>query len=216
MKHPELLHPSMRALCEEYKDIFKEVIGLPPKRTHDHQIPLVPGAEPVNLRPYRYPWEQKNIIERMIEEMLSIGIIRNNRSPYASPLVLVKKVDGTWRLCVDYRSLNQRTIKDKYPIPLIDELLDGLNGATIFTKLDLRSVYHQIRMKEKDIHKTAFKTHMGHYEYLVMPSGLSNAPATFQALMNELFKAYLRRFLLIFFDDILIYSDNVQRPYPSY
>jgi len=113
----------MRALCEEYKDIFKEIIRLPPERTHDHQIPLVPGAGQVNLRPYRHPWEQKNVIEKMVEEMLSTGILRNSKSPYASPIVLVKKVDGTWRMCVDYRSLNERTIKDKYPIPLIDELM---------------------------------------------------------------------------------------------
>ena len=130
----------LQALCEEYAMIFEEVIGLPPKRSHDHQISVVPGTEPINLRPYRHPWEQKNIIEKMVDEMLETGIIRNSRSHYASPVVLVKKADGTWRLCVDYRALNQKTVKDKYPIPLIDELLDELYGAHIFSKLDLRMV----------------------------------------------------------------------------
>ena len=116
-----VLHPELKAICEEFSDIIKGVPGLPPKRTHDHHIHFLTGSEPINLIPHRHPWEQKNTIEKMVQEMLEGGIIRNSQSSYASPVVLVKKVDGTWRLCVDYKSLNQRTIKDKYPIPLIGE-----------------------------------------------------------------------------------------------
>ncbi|XP_071925383.1 uncharacterized protein [Coffea arabica] len=167
-------------LLHQFSDVFTEPTQLPPERAHDHTIPLKPGAQPFKLKPYRYPYSQKTEIENQVSNMLQTGIIKPSTSPFSSPVLLVKKKEGTWRFCVDY------------------------------SKIDLRSGYHQIRLKACDIHKTAFQTHQGHYEFLVMLFGLTNTPASFQSLMNEIFQPYLRKFILVFFDDILIYSPDLQ------
>jgi hypothetical protein len=171
--------PQVKALVQKHHSLFQEPTELPPQRADDHHIPLVPGAQPVNIRPYRSSPQQKTEIEKQIADMLKKGVIQHSNSPFASPVLLVKKKDGTWRFCVDYRHLNAITVKNKHPLPIVDELLDELAGAKSFTKLDFRSGYHQIRVVQKDEMKTAFRTHSGLYEFRVMPFGLTNAPASF-------------------------------------
>ncbi|KAL6312566.1 hypothetical protein AAG906_005983 [Vitis piasezkii] len=181
-------------MLRAFADVFEEP-RIAPVRDYDHQIDLKDEVD--QLIADLMVSCGKDAIEKLIGEMLHAGVIRQSRSPYASPVVLVKKKDGSWRLCVDYRALNQVTVKDKFPIPVIEELLEELGGSTIFSKIDLRSGYWQIRMHEPDVPKTAFKTHEGHYEFLVMPFGLTNAPSTFQSLMNNIFQPYLRKFILV-------------------
>lgn len=200
----------IQQVLAEFEGRFQEPKTLPPHREIDHRIPLLPNDKAVSKKPYRYAPHQKNEIEKQIAQMLKQGIIQASTSPFASPVLLVKKKDGTWRFCVDYRGLNDITVKNKYPMPMEDELLDELAEAKWFTKLDLRSGYHQIRLIEADEVKTTFKTHQGHYEFKVMPFGLTNAPATFQRLMNSIFAAVIRKFVLVFVDDILIYSKSLE------
>jgi Reverse transcriptase (RNA-dependent DNA polymerase) len=203
------LSHTLQPVLQQFLSVFEQPSTLPPQRTIDHKIQLLPNYKPVNLRLYRYSYFQKMELEKIVAELLQNTVIRPSTSPFASPALLVKKKDGTWHLCIDYRQLNSQTIKNKYLIPIIEDLPDELHRASYFSKIDLRSGYHQIRMHSEDLAKTVFKTHDGHYEFQVMPFAFTNAPATFQALMNQVFRPLLRRFVLIFFDDILIYNKDL-------
>ena len=146
----------------------------------------------------------------VVKELLDLGLIRPSVSPWGAPVIFIRKKDGSWRLCIDYRQLNKATIKNQYPLPRIDDLFDQMKGATVFSKIDLRSGYHQLRIKEDDIPKTAFKTRFGHYEFTVLPFGLTNAPGVFMSLMNGVFREYLDKFVQVFIDNILTYSRTME------
>lgn len=193
---------------EQYDDVFPKDLPkqLPPHRSIDHKIELVPGSTPPSRPVYRMSPAELDELKKQLTELLDHGFIRPSKSPYGAPVLFVKKKDGSIRMCIDYRMLNKITIKNKYPLPRVDELLDRLQGAKWFSKIDLRSGYHQIRISEGDIEKTAFRTRYGHYEFLVLPFGLTNAPATFMRLINDILNPHLDEFVIAFIDDILIYS----------
>ncbi|GAU48060.1 hypothetical protein TSUD_377340 [Trifolium subterraneum] len=194
-------------VVSEFSDVFLEDISdLPPEREVEFSIDLVPGTSPISMAPYRMSASELNELKKQLEELLEKKFIRPSVSPWGAPVLLVKKKEESMRLCIDYRQLNKATIKNKYPLPRIDDLMDQLVGACVFSKIDLRSGYHQIRVKTEDVHKTAFRTRYGHYEYTVMPFGVTNAPGVFMEYMNRIFHSFLDKFVVVFIDDILIYS----------
>jgi hypothetical protein len=183
-------------------------VSFPPTRACSHSIPLIHGSRSVSIRPYKYALALKTEIETQIVDMLKVGLIQPSDNPFSSPVILVKKKDNSFRLCVDYRHLNAITMKGKYLMPIIDEFLDELNGATWFSRLDLCSGFHQIQMDPTDTFKTAFQTHNGHYEFGVISFGLTGAPHSFKKAMNSTLASLLRRCVLLFFNDILVYSQS--------
>ncbi|GJX53760.1 putative reverse transcriptase domain-containing protein [Tanacetum coccineum] len=188
--------------------IIRDLPGLPPVRQVEFQIDLIPGAAPVARAPYRLAPSEMQELSDQLQELADRGFIRPSTSPCGALVLFVKKKDGSFRMCIDYRELNKLTVKNRYPLPRIDDLFDQLQGSRVYSKIDLRSGYHQLRVRDEDIPNTAFRTRYGHYEFQVMPFGLTNAPAVFIDLINRVCKPYLDKFVIVFIDDILIYSRN--------
>jgi len=195
----------------EYPDVFPEELpGMPPDRDVEFVIDLMPGTGPIAKRPYRMSVDELEELKEQLKELSKKGFIRPSASPWGSPVLFVKKKDDSLRMCVDYRNLNAMTVKNKYPLPRIDDLLDQLKGAKYFSKIDLRSGYHQMKIRSEDIPKTAFVMRYEQYEFTVVSFGLTNAPAYFMNMMNKVFMEELDKFVVVFIDDILIYSATAQ------
>jgi hypothetical protein len=193
-------------VVEEFPDVFpEELLGMPLDRDIEFIIELLSRTAPIAKHPYRMGVDELEELKKQIKELQDKGFIRPSSSPWGAPAIFVDKKDGTQRMCVDYRSLNEVTIKNKYPLPRIDDLFDQLRDAYVFSKIDLRSGYHQLKIRASDIPKTAFTTRYGLYEYTVMSFGLTNAPAYFIYLMNKVFMEYLDKFVVVFIDDILVF-----------
>jgi hypothetical protein len=196
-------------IVSEFPDVFlEELPGMPPERKVEFAIELIPGTAPISKRAYRVSGPEMVELKKQIDELLEKGYIRPSTSPWAAPVLFVEKKDGTTRMCIDYRSLNEVTIKNKYHLPRIEDLFIQLKGASVFSKIDLRSGYHQLRIRPADIPKTAFITKYGLHEFMVMSFELTNVSAYFMYLMNSVFMDYLDKFVVVFIDDILVYSQN--------
>ena len=197
-----------RVVCE-YEDVFPdELPGLPPQRVIDFGIELHLGTSLISMTPNRMAPVELQELRVQLQELLDKGFIRLSTSQWGAPVLFTKKMDKTLQLCIDYRQLNRVTVKNRYPLPRIDKLFDQLRGARVYSKIDLRTGSHQLRVRETDIPKTAFRTHYGHFKFTVMPFGLANAPTAFMNLMHRVFQPYLDQFVVVFVDDILIYSQS--------
>jgi hypothetical protein len=196
-------------LVSEFLDVFpEELLGMAPKRKVEFAIELIPNTAPISKRAYRVSGLELVELKKQIDELLMKGYIRPSTSPWAALVLFVEKKDGTKRMCIDYRAMNKVAVKNKYPLPRIYDLFDQLRGASVFSKIDMRSGYHQLGIRPSDIPKTIFITKYGLYEFTVMSFGLTNAPAFFMYLMNNVFMDYLDKFVVVFIDDILIYSQS--------
>ncbi|KAA3473382.1 DNA/RNA polymerases superfamily protein [Gossypium australe] len=205
-KVSEMKIESVLVVCE-YPDVFpEELLGLPPVREVEFAIELVPRISSISIALYKMASTELKKSKAQLQELTDRGFSRSSFLPWGVPVLFVKKKDRTMRMCIDYRQLNKVMIKNKYPLPRIDDLFAQLKGATVFLKIDLRSSYYQLRVKDSDVLKTTFRMRYEHYKFLVMPFGLTNAPAIFMGLINRIFRPYLDRFFVVFIDDILIYS----------
>ena len=201
----------VQQLLKEFSSVFSDALpGLPTDSGFEHVIQLQPDAKPINRAPYKMSPAELDELRKQLDELLALGLIRPSSSPFGSPVLFVRKRDGSMRMCIDYRALNALTIKNSSPLPRIDECFDRLQGASYFSCLDLKAGYHQIRIQESDVPKTSFNTRYGKYEWLVLPFGLCNAPPSFQAKMNEVLGDYIDKFCLVYLDDICIFSKNLE------
>ncbi|KAH0765074.1 hypothetical protein KY285_000945 [Solanum tuberosum] len=209
VKNIDVEPPTLQSIpvVNEFPNVFPEDLpGFPPEREVEFGIDLIPDTQPISIPPYKMAPAELRELKEQLKDLLEKGFIRPSMSPWGAPVLFVRKKDGSLRMCIDYRQLNKVTIKNKYPLSRIDDLFDQLQGARCFSKIDLRSGYHQVRVRDKDIPKTAFRTWYGHFKFLVMLFGLTNAPVVFMDLMNRMFKPFLDVFVIVFIDDILVYS----------